>query len=280
MNNSPPDSQRPADLAIIERIEREAFLELYAAAPPAFTANFGIGSAEAVGYAMLGARAVPFFELNRVLGLGTEVPLTEEQLDGAIDWSERHCNPMYAIAHVVGAEPPELLDWLATRGFRREGTDWTKLRRGTDPVVPQPIATNLEVREIGPDQGATFGSIFAQAYGFPPDFADWIAGMVGRPKVRAYLAYAGTTPVGSGLMYVNHQWAWLGFGATLTEHRCQGAQAAILTRRIADGLAMGLHGFTVETTEQENSSYRNIERAGFKLAYTRANYHRPPGLGA
>ena len=70
----------------------------------------------------------------------------------------------------------------------------------------------------------------------------------------------------------------MGIDATLYAYRRQGAQAALLSRRICDGHAAGVEGFTTETDrpigghEASQSSYRNYVRAGFGVAYTGDNY--------
>jgi hypothetical protein len=92
-----------------------------------------------------------------------------------------------------------------------------------------------------------------------------------------YLVYDGNNPVASGAMFIDRGWAWTGIDATLPAYRRRGAQAALLSRRISDGLAAGVAGFTGETDrpgvgrEASQSSYRNFLRAGFSVAYTRDN---------
>lgn len=72
---------------------------------------------------------------------------------------------------------------------------------------------------------------------------------------------------------------WLGFGATLESHRGQGSQSAIFARRIRAAADLGVKLLITETGEElpdrPNPSYRNMLRAGFRLAYPRQNWLEP-----
>jgi len=271
---------RTADFREINRVEREFFLDCHAAAPPDIAKDFGISFREAGSVAFQAAPGFPIYPLNRVFGLGTEEAATEDQLDDAIDWLRRNCCPAFSIQVAPVAQPPALDDWLAARGFRSGGGGWTKLRRGTTPVVEQPIRSKFEIREVsaGDRDAPALGAIFGAAFGMPPAAQVWISAMVGRPKMRTYLAYDGDTPIGSGALMVSDGWAWVGLGATAPTHRNQGVQSAMLARRIADGIASGVKGFAIEAInpppgEEHNfPSYRNMLRAGFEVAYVAQDY--------
>ena len=105
-----------------------------------------------------------------------------------------------------------------------------------------------------------------------------MSALVGRPGWRCYLAYDGGLPVACAAMFVREGWAWLGVAATLADHRGHGAQKALIARRLADGIAAGVAGFTVETgrpdagTEANHPSFRNLSGAGFVMAYARVQY--------
>lgn len=284
MTTPPPGATAPPDLATLERVERSAFRAFFEAAPPAVAARFGLRVEERDGCLLLAARELPLFKWNRAVGLGTAGPAAEAQLDAALAWLRRHADPGFAVQVAPGTWSRELGDWLGGRGFRPDGNGWAKLRRDASPASPAPPAGGLEVREVGRGEAATFGAVCSAAFAYPAGLDAWIAGMIGSPNVRAYIAYDGGTPAGTGLMYVEGGWAWLGFGGVLPDRRGRGAQRALHARRLADGVAMGLHGFTTETTnpiradDEDGGSFRNAHRAGFALAYARPNY-RPPGMG-
>jgi hypothetical protein len=95
-------------------------------------------------------------------------------------------------------------------------------------------------------------------------------------NMYSYIAYAGDVPAGVGSLLISGEWGALLNAATLPEYRRRGAQGAIMARRIRDGLTLGCRWFTTETGEDTpktpNSSYHNMIRTGFQLAYLRPNY--------
>ena len=75
-----------ADRMALEAVEREAWLDMYAAAPPPFATATGLAATRLAGAAGFAIRAAPTIEFNRLQGLGVEEPATEAALDAAIDW--------------------------------------------------------------------------------------------------------------------------------------------------------------------------------------------------
>jgi len=74
--------------------------------------------------------------------------------------------------------------------------------------------------------------------------------------------------------------AWLGWGGTLRSHRGRGIQSAMVARRIEDARAKHCQWLTVETAEdlpeRPNPSYRNMERAGFRVLCLRPSHAWTP----
>jgi hypothetical protein len=162
-------------------------------------------------------------------------------------------------------------------GLKVDGSGVAKFQRGPLQAADDSLQSDFEIHAVEPHDAAFFGTVVQAGFDAPPAFASWFSGLVGRPKWRIYLAYDGTDPVASGAMFIDRGWAWMGIDATLPAYRRRGAQAALLSRRISDGLAAGVAGFTGETDrpgvghEASQSSYRNFLRAGFHAAYTRDN---------
>jgi GNAT superfamily N-acetyltransferase len=97
-----------------------------------------------------------------------------------------------------------------------------------------------------------------------------------------YVARDGGRVVGTGAMFVHGDGAWLGWGGTLRSHRGRGIQSAMVARRIEDARARKCTWLTVETAEdlpeRPNPSYRNMERAGFRVLCLRPSHAwLPPG---
>ncbi|MET1029147.1 MAG: hypothetical protein ABWY00_18400 [Dongiaceae bacterium] len=272
---------RHPDLIAIEKLERATFLEIFDSVPPHYQAKREAKFSDRGSTALFAMRGLPGFEFNKVLGLGVEEPASEDQLDAAIDWLRTYCHPQASLQIAAGAGPSALPRWIAERGLKPHGDGWAIFRRGTAELPDETAATTLTVREVYKPDADLFGEIVQTAFGLPADFATMPSAIVGRAAIRAYIAYNDKRPVAAAVLCIKDGWGWLGFGGTLTGFRRRGAQTALLRRRLADGIAMGLRGFVVETgnpapgTERSHSSYGNIRRAGFELAYLRTNYRLP-----
>jgi GNAT superfamily N-acetyltransferase len=265
--------------ALIEIVEREAWLDLAVAAPADYVKSSKVSYARLgtiVGIADLG---VPITEFNRIFGLGIEKPVNEEELDQAISWMNAHATPTYALQVSPNALPEtKLTEWIKTRGFKNIGSGLAKFYRCSRLVEDHAIPTTLDVRLVETHDAEEFGRVAQAGFGLPLTMIPFLSAIVGRPNWKAYIAYDGDIPVASGAMFIDHNWAWLGIDATLPDYRGRGAQNALIKQRLSDGIAAGVIGFTAETgqppqgQESTNKSYNNYQRAGFTRAYVRQNY--------
>jgi len=254
-----------------EAAELEAFRDMLLTAPG--------GEAVEVGGALCtAARALPASTLvNRALGLGEDGTATEPGLDEIAAFFRergvRHC-----VTATPQARPEELPEWLARRGYER-GYAWAKFLRS--PGDPPPGRTELEVRLAGPAEARDFARVFVGGYGLPPELASWFEPLPTREGWSCYVAYAGGEPAATGALFVTGRVGWLGAAATLPEHRRKGGQGAILAARIERAAELGCEVVATETGVLEEgrpgSSYRNILRSGFELAYARDNWIAPAG---
>jgi len=264
------------DFAALENAEFAANIDLYRAAPEAVRVAHAIDVRLIGATTCLTSRGVePAAMFRRAVGLGIGRATTEVELDQVLV----HMNGpglRYAVPVAPQSQPSTLASWLEARGFTR-GYAWMKFCR---PCAGAPQAeTDLEIRVIGPELGAAFGGVVAEGFGLPPSLAPWVAAVVGRPHWVCVMAFAATSPVAAGAVYVNGEHAWLGFGATLASHRRHGAQSALLARRLSEAAAKGARMAVTETGERlpdkPSNSYRNILRAGFEEMYLRQNYMSP-----
>lgn len=265
----------------VERIEADAYRALIAAAPPAFAAAVGLRAVEIAGVTLLVAPRIPVPLFNRAIGLGVHQPASEGDVDAILD-VYRDAGVAEAWLHrCPDAEPAALESWLSARGLRvaRRPT-WAKVAIDAaalpDAVLNPAQHPHLVVREIGPDDAPRFAELVTRAHGMPPGMIPWTAALVGAPHLRSYLVERGGESIGAGLLYVGAGGAWLGLGATADAHRRQGAQGALLVRRVRDALEAGSTLVTTETGEpvgdEDNPSLRNMYRHGFERVYARWNH--------
>ncbi len=227
---------------------------------------------EAGGASILQTREAPGSPmLNRVVGLGVDTPATEEDVDAALAAIGEGVT--FYVAVSPHAAPAELPAWLEARGLER-GWGWMSFSRplGDPPAVETALRL---ARAESPAEAAAFARIQRIAYGLPEEVEPVIALAPGRGW-ECWLALDGDEPAGAGALFMRDGICYLGFGATLPEHRGKGAQGALLAHRIRRAEALGCDLVVTETGERRDdrpsNSYRNILRAGFVEGAVTANW--------
>ncbi|RED56623.1 GNAT family N-acetyltransferase [Cohnella lupini] len=262
----------------IEKVEREAWFDLFAAAPDDYVQSSKVSYTRLGTNIALANHGTPIAEFNRVLGLGMEEPASEAELEQAIAWMNEHASPSYALQIAPTARPNTIDKWIQANDLERVGNGLAKHYRNALPAENHPLPTTLEVKLMIPHHAVDFGHVVQGGFGLPVSVISWFSALVGRPKWKVYVAYDSHTPVACGAMFLDNNWAWLGIDATLPEYRGRGAQNALIKQRITDGIAAGVIGFTAETgqppegEEDKNKSYCNYLRSDFKRLYIRPNY--------
>jgi len=264
----------------LEAVEVLAWQDLYRAAPRETAEELGV-SVEPLGSGCLSmAPKVDVLGMNRTFGLGLREPVSRQQI-AALSGTYRRAGCRRFFAQISPyAMPGELHRWLTEEGFSLYN-NWVKLYRSVED--PQRAETDLSIQRI--HAPGEFGTIVATAFGWPEQVAPWIARTVGRPGWHHYMAFEGERPVATGAFFAAGEFAWLDLASTLPEARGRGAQSALLYRRAIDAAAAGCRWLTVETAEERPDnpapSYRNMVRAGFRVAYSRPNFlfeFSPEGL--
>ncbi|WP_395675351.1 hypothetical protein [Inquilinus sp.] len=267
-------------LGLFELVERDAWLDLYAAAPRDLADTLRIGSHRIGEIGLLAAAGLPSVEFNRAIFPPVGTPLAGRELDQATAWLTANAAPGWGLQIGPVARNRAVDDWLDAHAMAPSGLGWARFHRTADDgmPVPAPDAT-IQAHLVEDAQGARiFGEVVRLGFGFPPAIEPWFAALFGRPGWRLYVGTHGERPVAAGASFAKHGVAWLGIDTTLADHRRRGAQTAMIARRVEDGRAMGLSGLTAETgqpnpgREAEHTSYSNYRRAGFTPAYARPNY--------
>jgi hypothetical protein len=270
--------KNPTQSGLFELVERDAWLDFFAAAPDHCAQNFGVSSQRLYDIGVLASREIAMVEFNRAMCVGIVAAATETELDEASAWLTTNAAPGWALQVAPAAHTRILQDWLGRHAMTVSGTGWAKFTRGISPAAPD--RTSFQVRLVNRESADAFGQVVQAGFGLPVATAKWFAALFGRPGWHLYLAYEGETPAACGAAFAQHGVAWFGMDATLTDFRRRGAQTAQISRRIEDGRAAGLLGFTAETGqppaghEAAHASYNNYRRGGFTPVYVRPNYKR------
>jgi hypothetical protein len=273
MNEPAPAPVAPSVVAEIERIERDAWADIYAAAPNDIRQALGISHQAVDDGLLLICRALDHIQFDRLGGLGVASPARAEALDQAIAAFDA-AGVKNWVVHV--AANATALDWLcAARGLTAHPRTWAKFVRGAEPATTR---NDLVVREIGRDEADAFGATAASAFGLPSIVGRWLSVLPGRPRWQCFMAFDGNDPMTAGALYLDGRTAWLGVGGTIASRRGRGGQSAVLAARINAARAAGCSLLTTETgipqPGEAAPSYGNIQRAGFRVAYPRPNLRR------
>jgi GNAT superfamily N-acetyltransferase len=265
--------------ADLERIERDAYADVFAAAPGAVAAHHGIAVVPVGGGAVCTIVAdVESLMLNRVCGLGVDEPATEETVERA---AEAFGETPYAVSLAPSARPNGIADWLRAAGFDAAYA-WMKFVRSGASAAD--VTTDLRVEHAGAGDGAAFARPVVEGFGMPAWAEEWLAAIPGRSGWSCHVAWSGDEPAAAGAVFLRPPLAWLGLAATRPDFRRRGGQGAVMVARLREAVAAGCSTIVTETGERveggPSSSYRNILRHGFEEAYMRPNFASPRPLDA
>jgi GNAT superfamily N-acetyltransferase len=179
---------------------------------------------------------------------------------------------------------PSLLPLLARRGYAVNAFSNTYARPLDDGVAGRPEASpGIEVLQ-GRDAHALFvdasiAGFSVQAQARPRELLAALARIAqAREDTSLFVARVGGRVAGSaGLSVAESALGRIGelyIASTLPEFRGRGVQAALLRARLAAARAAGC-ALAVVMARPANTSARNTERAGFRLAFTKATFARP-----
>jgi GNAT superfamily N-acetyltransferase len=269
-------SVEEARLAIAaELVEAEAWAQLQLALPEEFRARMGIAvhrHGRAVALVTAGSAEIA---VNRVIGLGVLTPFSPVLVETVIGQYSRARVERFLVQMSPGAVTPDIDGWLLARGFvSRRGL--AKLYRVTDDADRLPLVTSVRVVEIDEGDAETFEGIVAAPLMVPEEMRPGIRSTIGHDRWRYYLAFQGDLPIAGAALFAGEEAGWCGLAATIEGHRGQGAQTALLVRRIQDAAASGCRWVIAETMlempDRPNPSIRNMRRLGFDVHHQRQNY--------
>jgi GNAT superfamily N-acetyltransferase len=259
-----------ADLELARRLEAADawFKAAYAEAQAALCPEVG-AAVEAVGggYAVYAGAGSP---LNRAVGLGMSGPVSTDELQRAEAFF--HSRGAAAWVDLCPLADPSLLAWLDDRGYRLAEFKnvWARpLRRGESFPLPPP---GVQVRVAGPEEAElwirTVSRGFAGREELRPEDLEIATPNFYMSGGTCFLAWVDGEPAGGGAMATCQGLAAFFSASTRPALRGRGVQTALLHARLAAAAAAGCDLATVQTAPG-NASGRNVERCGFRLAYTK-----------
>lgn len=159
---------------------------------------------------------------------------------------------------------------LAARGVVQ--TEFMGLLYGPAQVELEPLP-RICTEELGVEDLDRFMSLWSEGMSHP---ADWRTDLVQvwrlwfqMPGYRLYMAHYDGLPAAIAGLWCRDGVGELHAASTLLEYRGRGCQFALLARRIADAAAAGCDLVATQAVFA-SAGQRNLERAGLRLACTKA----------
>ncbi len=243
-------------------------LATMAGAPDAATLERGGG---------LAVYGVPGSPVNKVLGLGLGVEVTDDDLDDIEQfYAERGCPVQIELCPLAA---PDLAPRLTKRGYVLQAFENELARQVPGEPVKAPVGADISV-EAGAGERPWL-QIVSEGFATPdravagspvPGDAVSAIGEVMRqffhPEIVRYVAHVNGESGAAGLSFVRNGVLGIFGTATLPAFRRRGLQAAIVARAMNDNRDRA--DLVIATTEPGSISQRTFERLGFRVIYTRA----------
>ena len=227
------------------------------------------------GYAIFAGLDNPY---SRVVGLGLDGPVSEaafEQVEAF--YRQRNAQPAFSLCPLAD---PTLLEHLNRRGYQIEMFMhvWCRPLAAGETFPPPP--SGIVVRAIEPeeadlwtlvafrggldsDEALPNDSVIIAPYPFMAEASCWLAWHDCEPQ-----GGEAHQPAGAATLAIHDGVASLFGASTRVPHRNLGVQHALIAARLAAAVGAGCD-LAVVDTEPGSDSQRNVERLGFRLAYTK-----------
>ena len=216
--------------------------------------------------------------IGRATGVGLDQPLTSDDLDRIEHfYFQRNAPSQVDLCPLHG---PEVFEMFKDRGYAIAELN-NVLYRKLDPAEkfpgPPPGAV---IRPSPVDEAEITGAIVESAFfpdGAPEPFRGLITPLYQMPGALAFVAEVEGKLVacGTGLVIPQHRIFALCGAGTLAAFRGRGLQTALLQARMQAAAAAGCE-YAVVVTQGGTTSQRNVERLGFRVAYSKVTVIKQP----
>ncbi len=209
------------------------------------------------------------YPANQMVGMGLYGEVTGTDLDCVEDFFRSRGVPSTIVLSPLADTTLRIL--LGQRGYTIAEFNTVLIKRiGTkEPFAPPPgiVIERVNQSNVSPWMNAI-------ARGFSQDISvaeDVFAGFAALPGALAFLARIEGKVVGGcgGRIIPEGRIAALFGTATLPEYRQRGVQSALIALRLQEAAKAGCE-YAVVSTNPGSGSQRNMERRGFRVAYTKA----------
>jgi hypothetical protein len=210
----------------------------------------------------------PTYPANQIVGMGLYGEVSRDDVDGVENFYRSRGVPSTVVVSPLA--DPGLLMLLGQRGYRIAEFNSVLIRRinASEPFTPP---AGVAIERVSEETTGAWARAIAQGFSdVVPVSQDVFGGFGALPGALNFLARIdGVVVAGcSGRTIPEARIAALYGTATLPEFRRRGAQSALIARRLYEAALAGCE-YAVVSTLPGSGSQRNMERRGFRVAYTK-----------
>ncbi len=267
-----------ADKALAVRLESFAAEEMrrFVVAAHAYDPACGADALEVAGG--VAVYLGPGSPVNQAVGLG----LTEKFTDADASLVERFFSSrgQRGLAAVSPFVDHSLIVTLGKRGWQVDGFENVLVTElSQDAALRMPTDDGIEIVVADEDEAkAVWAEVVAVGFSAPleppPMQRELSRVIIRREGSVLLLALVDGMPAGTGEVFMDDGIAWLSADTTLPLYRRRGVQQALQTARLRLAAEAGCE-LAVTEAQPGSGSQRNMERAGFRVAYTRVDLVSP-----
>lgn len=226
----------------------------------------------------------PGSPLNGVTGLGFEEPFTPDDLARIEKLFAAHDEPVrIAVCPLGDLSAPLVLGEAGYAPVEFENVLYLNLDEvGPDDGAPASVPEHLRPPDprvsthvAAPDELAQWAAVVARGFaigGVPTPVEHTTADLLaGREDLTHVIGVFDDDPAGTGMLAMRKRVAYFNADSTLPQFRGRGIQSALLRSRIWIAKAADCDVAIIEATPGSKSQ-RNMERQGFRVAWTTAVY--------
>jgi GNAT superfamily N-acetyltransferase len=210
--------------------------------------------------------------LSQTFGIGLFEPLTPELLSEIEAFFEERGAPVqHEVSPLAGIATLRL---LAERDYRPVELSTVLVQR-IEESSSVPAPRDLRVRVIEPADHAAWIETSVMGWSEDPAIAHIIRPVAelscANDAMVRFVVERDGAPIGTGSLGVHAGVALLAGASTIPSARGAGAQALLLSARLAEAQRRGCE-IAMMVTAPGGTSQRNAERRGFRVAYTRTKW--------
>jgi GNAT superfamily N-acetyltransferase len=208
--------------------------------------------------------------LTQAQGIGFDGPVTDQDLDRLEAFYFDRGAPVQVI--VCPLADPTLAAVLGARGYRPiEFENVLYLPLDSDEPLVEPPA-GIEARPASPAEADTWAEVVSEGFagkpGLPPEVVELARVIHGVESATPYLALVAREASGGGSLCTAEGASLLAGTSVLPRFRNRGVHTALLRARLDHARRLGSDVAFMGAMPGSNSQ-RNVERLGFRVAYTR-----------